>query len=257
MAPGSPTINNNVSDLSTLTKQIQTLVGVDVDGDYGLMTAKAVATKFNLDKSGSVYNITKRIQYYVGAKVDGKFGPLTAALILYWIKKNEEQIVPDVHIVAAPIFDERSDKIIKTLDPKAAPIFRKFIIEARQLVLDKYGCDYKLISGNRTYAEQNALYAQGRTKPGKRVTNAKGGQSNHNFGIAVDAGVFKDGKYLDGSSPRTAAAVHKDVSKLINQYGLEWGGDWSSIVDLPHFEIDTGYTMARKRELMASRGSVL
>lgn len=254
---GSPTINNNVSDLTNTTKLIQALVGVYTDGVYGLLTAQAVAAKFNLDKSGSVYNITKRIQFYVGAKVDGQYGPLTGALIQFWLDKEIAKEEPEVPFVVAPIFDERTDKILKTLDPKAALIFRKFIIAARELVLKKYGCDYKLISGNRTYAEQNALYAQGRTKPGKVVTNAKGGQSNHNFGIAVDAGVFKDGAYLDSSSPRTAAAVHKDVAKLTSQYGLEWGGDWTSIVDLPHFEVDTGYTMTRKRELMASKGSVL
>jgi len=44
----------------------------------------------------------------------------------------------------------------------------------------------KLISGLRTYEEQDALYAQGRTAPGPKVTNAPGGHSNHNFGLAFD-----------------------------------------------------------------------
>lgn len=55
-------------------------------------------------------------------------------------------------------------------------------------------------SGLRTYEEQNALYAQGRTAPGNKVTNAKGGFSNHNFGIAFDIGIFEGAKYL-GDSP--------------------------------------------------------
>jgi hypothetical protein len=45
----------------------------------------------------------------------------------------------------------------------------------------------------RSFAEQDALYAQGRTKPGKIVTKARGGFSNHNFGVAFDIGVFKGG----------------------------------------------------------------
>ena len=237
--------------------KIQNIVGTAADGEYGIVTAKAVAVKFKLDTSGTLYNITKRIQYYVGAKVYGNFGPLTASLTLHWLQRDAAVVKPESHTVVAPVFDERSDKILKSLDPKAALTFRNFLIEAKALTTSKYGCDYKFISGNRTYAEQNALYAQGRTKPGNRVTNAKGGQSNHNFGIAVDAGVFKDGKYLDDTSPRTAENVHRDVSKLISKYDLEWGGDWKSIVDIPHFEIDTGFTMARKRELMASKGSVL
>ena len=57
--------------------------------------------------------------------------------------------------------------------------------------------DCKIISGSRTYAEQNVIDAQGRTTPGKIVSNAKGGQSLHNFGIAWDVGIFKNGKYLD------------------------------------------------------------
>src|SRR5690606_22511724 len=91
-------------------------------------------------------------------------------------------------------FDDRTEKNLLTLDPKAVTIFRPFIKEAKEIAAS-YGCEYIGISGHRTWAEQDALYAQGRTKPGSIVTNAKGGQSNHNFGIAMDFGVFKDGKY--------------------------------------------------------------
>jgi peptidoglycan L-alanyl-D-glutamate endopeptidase CwlK len=248
-----------VSELKQQVRKIQALVGAKVDGDYGINTAKAIAIKFNLTDTGNLYNITKKIQYYIGAKVDGDFGVLSAALTLHWlndnaVKEEEEKTIPPP---PTGIFDDRTEKVLKSLDPKASVIFRKFLTEAIPLAKSKYGVEYKLISGNRTYAEQNALYAKGRTAPGNRVTNARGGQSNHNFGIAVDAGVFKDSKYLDDTSPGTAEKVHREVSKLITKYNLEWGGDWKSIVDIPHFEVDTGYTMARKRELMASKGSVL
>ncbi len=58
----------------------------------------------------------------------------------------------------------------------------------------------KIISGTRTHMqEQDALYARRRTAPGPRVTNARGGYSNHNFGIAWDIGLFRGGKYLEDS----------------------------------------------------------
>ena len=88
-----------------------------------------------------------------------------------------------------------------------------------------------MISGTRTYEEQNALYEQGRTKPGRVVTNARGGYSNHNFGIAFDIGVFEGGRYL-GESP-----AYKAVGAIGMKLGLEWGGNWKSIQDEPHFQL--------------------
>lgn len=153
-------------------------------------------------------------------------------------------------------FDDRTEKNLATLDPKAVIIFRPFIKEAKEIAAS-HGCEYIAISGHRTWAEQDALYAQGRTKPGNIVTNAKGGQSNHNFGIAMDFGVFKDGKYLDSSSPSIAEKVHKAVGAIAGKYGLEWGGEWTSIKDYPHFEVRTGLSMAQKRELYSKNNSVL
>jgi peptidoglycan L-alanyl-D-glutamate endopeptidase CwlK len=94
------------------------------------------------------------------------------------------------------------------------------------------GIDIKVISGTRTYAEQDALYAIGRTVSGPRpVTNAKAGFSNHNFGIAFDIGVFEGTNYL-GESPK-----YKTVGALGIQIGLFWGGSWQSFHDEPHFEL--------------------
>src|SRR3977135_4181957 len=56
------------------------------------------------------------------------------------------------------------------------------------------GHTIEVVQGLRTFAEQDALFAQGRTKPGQIVTNAKGGQSNHNYGLAVDLCPLIDGK---------------------------------------------------------------
>lgn len=83
----------------------------------------------------------------------------------------------------------------------------------------------------RTKTEQNALYAQGRTKPGKVVTNARGGQSLHNYGLAFDI-AFKDahGNIL-WDVPHFAR-----FAKIAKANGLAWGGDWKSFKDYPHFD---------------------
>ena len=92
----------------------------------------------------------------------------------------------------------------------------------------------------RSFAEQNALFEQGRSKPGPIVTNAQGGQSAHNYGLAIDCGVFRGGKYLDSDEPKTASAFHKKAGQLAASYGLTWGGTFKNIVDEPHFELSHG-----------------
>ena len=121
--------------------------------------------------------------------------------------------------------DERSAKNVATLHSKVQQVFRNWILEC-QILAKAYGYEYKAISGNRTWEEQAKIYAQGRTAPGKIVTNAKPGYSNHNFGIAVDMGVFKDSKYLDESNPSEAEAFHLKAATIAEKYGIEWGGSW-------------------------------
>jgi peptidoglycan L-alanyl-D-glutamate endopeptidase CwlK len=127
------------------------------------------------------------------------------------------------------IFDIRTDSNIQTLQPEAqrrARIFLKEVIA--QLAVD--GLVFKIISGTRTYGEQNELFAQGRTKPGPIVTRARGGQSNHNFGVAWDIGVFRNGEYIPESK------LYQNAGAIGKAQGLEWGGDWKSIQDEPHFQ---------------------
>jgi peptidoglycan L-alanyl-D-glutamate endopeptidase CwlK len=115
--------------------------------------------------------------------------------------------------------DDRSEETIATLLPEVRPYARALINKAAAT-----GITIKAISGLRTYAEQDELYAKGRTKPGPKVTNASGGHSNHNFGIAFDIGVFEENKWLP-ESPK-----YKAVGALGVDLGLEWGGNWTTIV---------------------------
>ncbi len=150
------------------------------------------------------------------------------------------------------MIDERSAKFIATLLPEVRDAFIAFIVDAKELVA-KSGLDYRVICGTRTFEEQAALYAKGRTAPGPKVTNAKPGSSMHNFGLAIDCGVFKGKVYMDGSTPadaKLADLMHKHVSTLCTKHRLRWGGKFKKLYDAPHFEYDTPYSLA---ELCARR----
>jgi peptidoglycan L-alanyl-D-glutamate endopeptidase CwlK len=138
-------------------------------------------------------------------------------------------------------FDPRTETNIMTLMPAAQTKARLFMKAVAGLPFT-----YKIISGTRTYAEQDAL-----EKIRPRVTKAKGGQSNHNFGIAWDVGIFENGKYFEGK-PGKEDRAYVDLGSLIkaNVPGLEWGGDWTSFVDKPHYQLATGKSVAQIRTLM-------
>lgn len=108
--------------------------------------------------------------------------------------------------------------------------------------------------GLRTWAEQDALYAKGRTMApiGKRyiVTNAKAGQSWHNFGLAFDIVVLDSMGKVDWDASHPGWQKAAELGKSV---GLEWGGDWKRFKDLPHFQYTGGLNLARCRELH-SRG---
>ena len=197
----------------------------------------------------------RAIQRMLGVTVDGVMGPATAMAVWRELNRNAEdaEVAEDLD---AEGLDARSLKTLATLDPKARGMFGQFLRLAKGTAAT-LGCDYVLIGGNRTWAEQDALYAQGRTLPGNRVTNARGGYSNHNFGIAGDCGVFMGGSYLDESNPRLAARVHKACSLHAGRCGLEWGGGWNSIKDLPHYEVATPLDMTQRRRIYEAKGSIL
>lgn len=163
------------------------------------------------------------IQSKLGVGVDGKAGTETWTAIYDTIIKPKPAAQAEAVIDAV---DARSEKIIDTLQPEVQPMARALVQKAAA-----NGIKIKIISGHRSYEEQNKLYAQGRTAPGKKVTNAKGGYSNHNFGIAFDIGVFEGAIYM-GDSPK-----YKAVGVLGMELGLEWGGNWKTIVDQPHFQL--------------------
>lgn len=125
-----------------------------------------------------------------------------------------------------------NEQIISKLKPRVQRMARDFVAKMKLA-----GYELLITSGLRTYEEQDKLYAQGRTTPGAIVTNAKGGQSFHNFGVALDCVPIINGK-PNWNSPYTL------TSKIGKECGFEWGGDFTSIVDKPHFQYTGGFTLA-------------
>lgn len=128
------------------------------------------------------------------------------------------------------MLDKYSDDRVSKLHPKVRQTFFDFINECEKTL----NIVLRITIGYRTIDEQNELYAQGRTNPGNIVTKAKGGQSFHNFGLAVDLAVVVSGK-IDWNYDM---ALLKPIAL---KYGIKWGGDWKSIKDKPHFEITFGF----------------
>jgi peptidoglycan L-alanyl-D-glutamate endopeptidase CwlK len=111
----------------------------------------------------------------------------------------------------------------------------KFINSAKNA-----GIDLLVTSTYRDNESQNALYAQGRTKPGRIVTNAKGGQSFHNYRCAVDVVPLLNGKPVwDAEND-----IWQKVGDLGIAAGLEWAGNWTKFKEMPHFQYTNGLNLA-------------
>jgi peptidoglycan L-alanyl-D-glutamate endopeptidase CwlK len=107
----------------------------------------------------------------------------------------------------------------------------------------KEGIDLLITCTLRSGAEQADLYAQGRSKPGKIVTNAQPGQSAHQYGIAYDCVPVVNGKCVWGTAGADAALWER-VGKLGEFCGLEWAGRWTSFKEFPHFQYTGGHPIS-------------
>lgn len=134
------------------------------------------------------------------------------------------------------MLDAINEKRVASLHAPFQTLVRQFLDECA-----KAGYRLRVTYGLRTLDEQAALYAQGRTASGKVVTNAKPGQSPHNYAAALDV-VFLDAKgQPDWNGPWAA------IGAIGEKLGLVWGGHFKTLVDRPHFE------WAHWRDLRASK----
>lgn len=126
---------------------------------------------------------------------------------------------------------------IEDLHPYVAKLCRAFVAACK-----KDGIDILITSTWRDNESQNALFAQGRTKPGKIVTNARGGSSFHNYKLAFDFVPIVNGKaqWNDLATFKRAGAIGKQI-------GLDWAGDWKSFKELAHLQWTGGLSLAQLR----------
>jgi len=106
-------------------------------------------------------------------------------------------------------------------------------------------CNQIQIIVTSTYRDADAqalLYAQGRTSPGRKVTNARPGHSMHNHRVALDVVPLRAGKPVWGTSGEDGKLWQK-VGEIGKSCGLEWAGDWKVFKEYPHFQYTGGLTV--------------
>lgn len=130
---------------------------------------------------------------------------------------------------------------INELHPKLRPLAQTAWQECEDAMPDNV--NLWIDQAERTFAESDALYAQGRTAPGEIVTNAKAGQSYHNYALAWDFHMITNGK-----DDWQVGPLWMNVVAIMKKYGFAWGGDFLTIKDMPHFEMRFGYNW---RDLLA------
>lgn len=114
---------------------------------------------------------------------------------------------------------------------------------------DADGITIIITSTYRDAESQNALYAQGRTVPGQKVTNARAGQSFHNYRVAFDVVPVVNGKPV-WSTSGASGQLWQQVGAIGKSCGLEWAGDWKTFREYPHFQYTGGLKLA---DLQAGR----
>jgi len=127
-----------------------------------------------------------------------------------------------------------NSRSLSDLNPKVAALCSEFINSCK-----KNNIDIIITSTYRDAESQNALYAQGRTLPGKKVTNAKGGQSFHNWKVAFDFCPIVNGKAVWND-----VALYTKCGEIAESIGLEWAGRWVTFKELAHCQYTNGLTLA-------------
>lgn len=188
----------------------------------------------------SIVSQVRRTQQNLGITVDGRPGPETWNAIGRAIAAEEASSEPE-------LADDRSERNIATLWPHVRPYARALYFKCKD-----HGIAIKIIDGTRTFAQQDALWRKGRNAKGKIVdeaavvTYARGGYSNHNFGIGFDIGVFQGTRYI------TNAEAYKPVGVIGQELGLEWGGTWKKPYDPPHFQLRPSWAEGMKQSPMVA-----
>jgi len=129
--------------------------------------------------------------------------------------------------------DKITQNRINQLHPSVRKEMETIINECNKALTGR--SQVRISQGLRTFAEQDALYAQ---RP--KVTNAKGGQSIHNYGFAVDIVLIIDGSQANWDTHKDwdgdKISDWDECVKIFAKHGWNWGGNWTSFKDMPHFD---------------------
>lgn len=227
-----------------------------IDGVFDIKTEQAVKNfqdRFEVPSNGVVNAVTwklltsnvRAIQrllnangYQVGYP-DGSYGPKTTNAVLRFQRGNgltQSGIVDPrtrqklFNPYPKDNFEFRpSSNDLSSLNPYVASLARKFLELTKQNNLD-----VRITTAFRSWDEEDRLYAQGRTTPGAIVTNARGGDSYHNWGLAFDAAPYENGRIS------TDQQKFIQMGRLGQQVGLQWGGTFKALKDYPHFQYTFG-----------------
>ncbi|MYL21320.1 M15 family peptidase [Halobacillus litoralis] len=126
------------------------------------------------------------------------------------------------------------------------PVVQENKVELVDRAAEK-GIAVVITDGHRSVSEQDMLYEQGRSEEGSIVTYAEGGESYHNYGLAIDFAIeTKDGRVVwdmnyDGNNNGTSDWM--EVVEVAEDLGFTWGGDWKNFKDYPHLQMDFGLTI--------------
>lgn len=132
----------------------------------------------------------------------------------------------------------KNSRDINDLIPQVRDKCNQFVAECK-----KQGIDVLITSTLRDNESQNALYAQGRTTQGNIVTNAKAGESFHNYGCAFDFVPLVNGKAVWSD-----LKLFERCGVIAESFGLEWAGRWKSFKEMAHCQYTGGLTIKDLKE---------
>lgn len=179
---------------------------------------------------------------YPCGQIDGIRGRKTNAAAYQWLI-DEERYKREYGT-----FDDRTEDNLLTLIPSVQKAVRAWLSNKVLPWAEREGVVVKVISGTRSFTEQDRLYSQGRTTKGAKVTNVKGGGSYHNYGVAFDLGLFTpQGGYITSDEPYQAL-----YNACSAPEGMSWGGEWKCLKDTPHYQTSAYKTIsALKKEFLS------
>ncbi|PIF32988.1 peptidoglycan L-alanyl-D-glutamate endopeptidase CwlK [Flavobacterium sp. 9] len=129
--------------------------------------------------------------------------------------------------------DQATGLRISKLHPSVRQEMTAIINECNEALTGR--SQVRISEGLRTFEEQDALY-----KKRPKVTNARGGQSIHNYGFAVDIVLIIDGKTASWDThadwDNDKISDWDECVKVFAKYGWNWGGNWTTFKDMPHFD---------------------